>query len=241
MINLNSCTQAGEKFYYEGFKLIDKKQFKDAIGKFNLGIAEKDIYKYENLYGRSKCYYELGKYKKSKKDVRVILANEDRNNNGLNSKAYWMYGMLAEVEGNHEKELELYEKALEYLPDDNRLNLSYALILIEFDRNQEGVRLLDKVIKKGIQHSYAYNNRALGLIKLKRFEEAKRDLEKAIKLDKDNPFIYWNYFLLYLELGNIEEACINIDIAISKKMNAYGLPSDIKKLKKLKKENCLDR
>ncbi len=238
-ILVNSC---GNKTGKEYFSLGEAKQqegnYEASIPFFTKGIAVNDEFKFLNYYGRGSSYHKLEKYDQALEDYEEVLKTERSNPKIYNSFVYWDLAWIAEQKGERMKELQLYRKALKYDPTNKKLKMTYALNLIEVERYNDGVKILDELIEEEFQHPYLFSNRALGLIHLNRFDEATLDLEKAKEQDPDNPFVYRNYFFLYRGLGNLPLACENINKALSLDIIEYGVRKHIQDFKDLRLEYC---
>ena len=193
---LKKKEKKGKSYYQKGNTFLANENYEEAILNYNKGIALNDKFIQLNYFGRGRTYSRLEKFDLTSKDFQYFLKTEKTNSNELNCSVYWKLASLAEASGQKLVQIKLYEKALNYSPKDKRLKMTYALVLIENNKVQEGVSILDKLIEEDFKNSYLYNNRALGLIKLKEYDKAKVDLDKSLEKDKFNSFIYRNYSYL---------------------------------------------
>lgn len=237
-ICMNSFGQKGIENYNKGLSLMEQGNYQDAIIAFSEGIKANDIYKSVNYYGRAYSYFEIKNFEKAKMDIESSLLSEKVHKESINSNIYWLKGLVASSEGNKKLEIECYEKAIAFSPENQGLKTTLGLALIEDDQFQKGIELLDNVLKKNSQDAYALCNRALGFIKIRELEKAKSDLDNSKKLDNENPFLHKNYFLYYKEKGEKENACEAIEEALKKKMSDYGGDEDTKELIQMKNEYC---
>ena len=233
-----SCGQKGIENYNEGLSLMEKGNYQDAIEAFSEGIKANDISKSVNFYGRAYSYFEIKNFEKAKADIANSLLTEKINKENINSDIYWLKGMIASAEGDKKSEIECYEKAIAYTPENHWLKTTLGLAFIEDDQFQKGIEVLNNVLMENNKDAYAYSNRALGFIKTGELKKAKSDLDKSKELDDENPFLHKNYFLYYKEKGDTENACEAIEEALKKKMSDYGGNEDTKELKKMKNEFC---
>jgi len=237
-ICMTSCGQKGIENYNEGFSQMEKGNYQDAIKSFSEGIEKNDISKSINYYGRAYVYFEIKKIGHAKSDIESSLLTEEINKDSINSDIYWLKGLIASAEGNKKLEIECYEKAIGYTPENHWLKTTLGFALIEDNQPQKAIEILSEVLKKNSQDAYAYNNRALGFIKIGELEKAKLDLEKSLKLDNKNPFLYKNYFWYYKEKEEHENACKALEEALKMSVSDYGEENDTKELKELKNKFC---
>ena len=184
------------------------------------------------------CLWELNRTPKALSNIDQILEHEEDNSALVNCDTYWLLGGIYETENEPAKEIEAYKKALRYDPSRVEIKITLALALIESEKAEEGLDMLDGVLSDGYEHSFIYNNRALALLKLDSLSEAKQALDTALKLDEDNPFVYYNYYQYYKKIGDDELACENLSSALAKDVLAYGLASDLRLFERLQRKEC---
>jgi tetratricopeptide (TPR) repeat protein len=236
----SSCVKNGQNYYNEGVSFSELNKFDEAIERYTKGIICEDDYKSANLLGRANSNYELGNYELALKDLNRCLLAERSNSKIVNRDTYWELASIAGATREKEKEKLFLKKALKYDPGNIELRITYALILIEQDLINEGLKIMDEIINEGYKDAFVYNNRALGLIKLEKYNIAKLDLDNSKSLDDQNPFVYRNYFLYYMGIGDKIKACKNIEKALSLDIIKYGWKKDVVEFEKLHLENCLN-
>lgn len=236
---LFSCQKKDGEFYYaKGNYFFNMDEFEKAIEEYSKGILLNDEFVQSNYSGRGRAYREVEKFDLAIEDIQTVLKTERSNSKKLNRNAYWDLAWIAEAKGQKFREIELYKKALKYDPKNNKLKMTYALVLIDNNEAFKGVSILDELIADQYEGSYIFNNRALGLIKLERYEEAKIDLDKSFGIDKFNPFLHRNYFYFYKDTNQLELACQSIEKALSLDVMKYGLRKHIQEFENLKADYC---
>lgn len=238
LITTSLKSQEGIRLYNSATQLFNEGKYLMSIDTYSHGIILNDIAKSANYLGRARCYEEIGKYAKAKRDLKSCLKMEHFNSDKINSSAYWLLALIASVEKNNKNELTYFMRAIQYDPNNDELKASFGLTLIENRKYVEALEVLTLVIQNAKNIPYAYNNRALAYISLQKYSEAKADLEISMKLDPENPFLYKNLFSYYIALGNKSKACEALEIALQKDMADYGLVTDRKQLTKFKKKYC---
>lgn len=226
--------------YRKGVKLNKEGKYKEAIKIFTKVISNDEKLKGYGYSGRGYAYFKLHKYERALDDINSCLETEVINTNKLNASTYWTQARIFDALENDVEEYNAYIKALEYDPDDVPLKNTFALILIENDEVQRGINILTESIENGFNHSFAFNNRALGYIKNNQLEEALVDLQKAEKMDNENPFVYRNYYHYYRKKGDSVLACKYLQKALSLDILKYSLPKDKTAMEDLLKENCYE-
>ena len=210
----------------------------EAIKFLEIEINKDDAHQPAYLLAQGLCFWNIANYAEAKGNLELVFATEKTNSALVNSDAYWLLGNICEVEHRPEEEILAYKKALVYRPGHPEISVTLALALIETDKNEEGLAILDWMLEEGYEHSFIYNNRALGLLKIGRLAAAKENLDIAQKLDPDNPFVDFNYFLYYQEKGDDNRACKYLAAALEKDVLAYGLEDDLRSFRSLQAEHC---
>lgn len=228
----------GEYYRSRGLSYYKAKNYEKAIEDFTKGISINDRHVSSNYFDRGKAYSKLEKFDLAEQDFQKVLETEKTNCSNLNRDIYWRLAWVAGARGENSKELELYNKALEYDLDNPRLRQTYALNLIENGYFREGVDILSSLVSEIDCAPYIYNNRALGYIKLGEYERASADLRKSLEIDANNPFVYRNYALLYSETERPYLACENINKALSLDIMEYGVRKHVFEFKELKYKYC---
>ncbi len=235
---MTSCSQDGMWHYNKGINLLNQENYQKAVDIFSTGIALDDFAKSANHYGRAYAYFELNQLSEAKSDIEKSLKTEAINNEDINCNIYWLKGMIASEEGDIDLEIQSYQKAIEYNPNNSQLKTTLGYALVVSDRLNEAIDLLTKVINNNKKDAYAYNNRGLAYIKTAEYLKAKSDLDASKNLNNQNPFLYRNYFFLYQTKNDLEKACKALAIALQQDMSEYGRAKDTAELKRLKREFC---
>jgi tetratricopeptide (TPR) repeat protein len=149
-----------------------------------------------------------------------LYAMEDRNEDarhafeqalggaaGTNAKVYLHLASLAERESDEKRALTLYQKVLEYAPEDASAHLNIATI---FARNEdlEKARLhYEKVIESGeLRYMHlAYFNLGRIALEQQKWDDALHYLERAHNLRRDYVPVLFALGNLYIDVGREEE------------------------------------
>jgi tetratricopeptide (TPR) repeat protein len=165
----------------------------------------------------------------------------------LEADFYFYYGAACERNGEFERAVNLFKKALELNPDYadayNYLGYMYADKGINLD---ESLRLIEKAI------SYEPNNGAfidsLGWIyfKLGKYDRALAELQRAVELIQDDAVVFEHLGDVYQKLGKVDKAAIEWqrayqhdpkNEAVAKKLKDAGInPATIPPLEPSKKD-----
>jgi tetratricopeptide (TPR) repeat protein len=161
-------------------------------------------------YFHGLAYSELKDYPKSVMAFEeAYLMSQSNPNIRLESDFYFYYGAACERNGEFERSVNLFKKAIELNPDYadayNYLGYMYADKGINLD---ESLKLIEKAI------SYEPNNGAfidsLGWIyyKLGKYDKALVELQKAVDLIKDDAVVFEHLGDVYQKLGKRDDAAV---------------------------------
>ena len=161
-------------------------------------------------YFHGLAYSELKDYPKSVMAFEeAYLMSQTNPNIRLESDFYFYYGAACERNGEFERAVNLFKKAIELNPDYadayNYLGYMYADKGINLN---ESLKLIEKAI------SYEPNNGAfidsLGWIyyKLGKYDQALVELQKAVELIKDDSVVFEHLGDVYQKLGKRDQAAI---------------------------------
>jgi len=161
-------------------------------------------------YFHGLAYSELKDYPKSVMAFEeAYLMSQSNPNIRLESDFYFYYGAACERNGEFERAVNLFKKAIELNPDYadayNYLGYMYADKGINLD---ESLKLIEKAI------SYEPNNGAfidsLGWIyyRLGKYDKALVELQKAVDLIKDDAVVFEHLGDVYQKLGKRDDAAI---------------------------------
>ena len=114
----------------------------------------------------------------------------------------------------YDEGLALFEKAIEYRPDDENMILGRAELLVRIGRIDEAVAEYRQAIKRWPESATALN--ALGYTLADRtdqYEEAEKLIRKALKIDPKSPAIIDSLGWVLYKLGHHEEALLELQRA----------------------------
>ena len=152
-----------------------------------------------------------------KDDVEAAL---ERLNEFADSRPRYAIDMLiAEAQlmasvGRNAEALDTYSKAVEYRPEDERIALGRAELLLRMDRLDDAVRAYREAAKRWPDSAMTLN--ALGYTIADRTEEyrdAEKFIRKALKLDPKSPAIIDSFGWVLHKRGKHAEALVQLEIA----------------------------
>jgi tetratricopeptide (TPR) repeat protein len=117
----------------------------------------------------------------------------------------------------YDEGLALFEKAIEYRPDDEGMILGHAELLLRVGRIDEAVEKYRKALKRWPDSATALN--ALGYTLADRtdqYKEAEKLIRKALKIDPKSPAIIDSLGWVLFKLGRHEEALQELQRAYEK-------------------------
>jgi tetratricopeptide (TPR) repeat protein len=92
-----------------------------------------------------------------------------------------------------------------------------GVVMIETNRLDGGVQLIDKALALKPDHADAFNNRGVALMKLMRLDEALESYDKALRLKPDCGDAHNNRGIVLKELRRLDEALESYDKALALK------------------------
>ncbi len=116
--------------------------------------------------------------------------------------------------GRYEEALALYEKAVEYRPDDESMVLGRSDLLVRIGRVDDAIVEYRKALKRWPDSALTLN--ALGYTladRTDRYVEAEQLIQKALKIDPENPAIIDSLGWVLYKLGKLEAGLVQLNIA----------------------------
>ncbi len=127
----------------------------------------------------------------------------------LGAKAY----VLASVE-RYDDALQLYDKYVDYRPDDERIALSRAELLLRMDRLDDALTRYAEAARRWPKSALTLNAYGYTLAdRTDRFREAEKLIRKALRYDPDNPAIIDSMGWVLFKLGKHEDALVELERA----------------------------
>ncbi len=114
----------------------------------------------------------------------------------------------------HDEGLALYDKGVEFRPDDESMVLGRAELLVRMDRIDEAVAAYRQALKRWPDSALALN--ALGYTladRTDRYEEAETLIRKAIKIAPDNAAIIDSLGWILYKTGHLEQGLVELQRA----------------------------
>jgi tetratricopeptide (TPR) repeat protein len=115
-------------------------------------------------------------------------------------------GHVALYEGEREKALEHFQRALALNPADHRMRLNVGAVYLQLGRLDEAIAELDQALAVDPSDERTLNAMALALMQAKRLEEAEQRLRQAVAVAPDNAVTRTNLGSVLRKLGRVDEA-----------------------------------
>ncbi len=122
------------------------------------------------------------------------------------AEAYYLLGILTADHDNHNKAVELFQRALAYTPDDAAALAQMARSLIALNRREEALDTVLAAAKKETVNAYTLDTIGVVYSRAGRHETAISFYEKATEAVPDNPEYHYNYASALQFLGQMEQA-----------------------------------
>ena len=121
--------------------------------------------------------------------------------------------LLASV-GVNDDALSYYDKLVEFRPDDERVVLSRAELLVRMDRIDDALAAYDDAVKRWPKSALALNAYGYTLAdRTDRYREAEKLIRKALKYEPDSAAIIDSMGWVLFKLGRYEEALVELERA----------------------------
>jgi tetratricopeptide (TPR) repeat protein len=123
-------------------------------------------------------------------------------------------GQLFASVDRHEDALKYYDKARRYRPDDERIALSRAELLLRMDRLDDAVTAYADAVERWPDSAMALNAYGYTLAdRTDRFREAEKLIRRALKLDPESAAIIDSLGWVLFKLGRLDEALVELERA----------------------------
>ncbi len=173
-------------------------------------------------YGLGRCYYSQSEFKEAQEAFEKALALDPGD-----VKAEENLGLAYEM-GNRPQEAERAYKAAVAMADGAKTNsgggldqwpyLDYGSFLLEHDRPEEAVPVLERAVKAAPQCAECHGKLGRALARAGKANEGIEELQTAVKLAPKDPRLHYDLGRAYREAGKMEEA--RAELAVSAKL--YG-------------------
>lgn len=179
----------------KGLELIEKKEYKKALGLFQTLVNQKENPEY---------YYNIGYIKtaQNKHSEAIEAFSKATRLDRLFVKAYKAMAMVYRAMGAVEKVEECTRIAAEIYMDTDKLG--------------KAEDMLNELLASGTNSLNVFNT--LGVLYRKKgdIKEAMKQYKKALKIHPDEPYIYYNIGRLYLDAKNTNKAKTYFQAALDK-------------------------
>ena len=121
--------------------------------------------------------------------------------------------LLASVE-KYDEALKLYDKSIEFRPDDERVALSRAELLLRMDRVDDAIEAYGDAARRWPKSAIALNAYGYTLAdRTDRYREAEKLIRKALRYDPTSPAIIDSMGWVLFKLGRYDEALVELERA----------------------------
>ena len=122
-----------------------------------------------------------------------------------------------------EDALKFYNKAIRYRPDDERIALSRAELLLRMGRLDEALDAYAEAVKRWPKSAMTLNAYGYTLAdRTDRFREAEKLIRKALKFEPDSAAIIDSLGWVLFKLGRLDEALLELERAFAKMSGEEG-------------------
>lgn len=114
----------------------------------------------------------------------------------------------------YDRSLQLYDRVVEFRPDDEGTALSRAELLLRMGNVDAAIESYSVAVKRWPKSALSLNAYGYTLAdRTDRYTEAEKLIQKAIKLDPDNPAIIDSLGWVFYKLGRLDEALVELQRA----------------------------
>ena len=174
----------------------------------------------QNLIGSS--YQQIGDLENAKKSFKAAIKLDSNNIAAINNLAN-----VYKFEKEYEKSKNLYERALTKKKDYLNALLNYGVLEIEFNKHDNGIKLINKCLEIDNKNPYVFYNLGIGYSEIGNFKEAEINFDKVLKID---PFLteadqkislFTKYESSNKHYLKMKEKVMNKDLKNNKKVMLY--------------------
>jgi superkiller protein 3 len=193
----------GEAYYQAGWCCNELEKYEDAVDllrKYNPSTNELKKDKFNEL---GLAYYKLQKGNEAMEEFHKTLELFPNNGAALRGLANIYY----EIEEDHDKALEYYEKALKVNEEDSKpVYYKIAWLYNEKERYDDAIRILLKAIQYDSEDSGYREELGFAYYMKEEYEFAITQLNKAISLDENSKLGYYYKGLCFIATNKKGEA-----------------------------------
>ena len=207
MQNLKEVTVAQE-LNQKGIFLYKHQKHKEALEFFDKSIKEDEMY-LDAYYNKALCHIKKDEIVKARQCYENILLIDKSQ-----GEAYWHLGNMTHLlNKDYNKAIDLYNKAMYYEFDIEKIYMSKGIVLEEANKFEDALKCYNRVISKNKSNYEARIRKGQLYIKLNKINEALRTYDEAIMINPDESQAYHYKFILLKIQNKMEEAEFVIDKA----------------------------
>ncbi len=139
------------------------------------------------------------------------------------SNIVYLQGYLARAEGDYDRAIEAFEKALKGMPDNPDVLANLGFLAYQRGDDEKAEHLLKETIKIDPANLSAHYDLGRLLMRSRRIAEALPILEKGTEIGRDDPGVFYQLFLAYTRLNKKEKA--QAALAEFKRLEALTRPT----------------
>ena len=164
--------------FNRGWAYRNSRKYKEALRDFSRSISLNSKHA-DSYYSRAVVHYDLGNIQQSIDDLDLYQARHKKKATALFKRAL----MLRRLSKTG-LALSALQQASKITPKDNRSDTLQAILQSDTNDHKNALSLLNEVIARAPEYSYAYYARGLVLYRQNRLAGAQEAAEKALRLKK---------------------------------------------------------
>lgn len=222
--------------FKKGVKMVESGRYKEASDYFN-EVLKKDHNNPLAWAGKAVALQKLGKSEEAFYSIKNAL--DLRYKTGIkifslskliiNAMIYNTAGLVYAEDGNYQKALEYYDKALKSNKNFHAVWTNKGTALGEMGKLEESLKCFDKALRYYPRSPALLNNKGETLQKLGKYSDAMKYIDKGLKVDPKLPMLWLTKGEIFMDLKRYEEALEYINKALE-------LDPDFEDAKKAKEE-----
>lgn len=222
--------------FKKGVKMVESGKYKEASDYFN-EILKKDHNNPLAWAGKAAALQKLGKSEEAFYSIKNALDLKYKTGIKIfslskliiNAMIYNTAGLVYAEDGNYQKALEYYDKALESNKNFHAVWTNKGTALGEMGKLEESLKCFDKSLRYYPRSPALLNNKGETLQKLGKYSDAIKYIDKGLKIDSKLPVLWFTKGEIFMDLKRYEEALEYINKALE-------LDPDFEDAKKAKEE-----
>ncbi|MEM7162640.1 MAG: tetratricopeptide repeat protein [Bacteroidota bacterium] len=230
---LSSCLNFNDHFD-RGFDELEAGNYEKAMAIFEEGLKVDTRNPDKYHYGLGNCHYRMKNYEMAKIEFNKTVAL-----NEYHQHAYWSMANIYSNEGDFEKAILNYDKAI-HIENSPEIINGRGFVYLKMKNYEMALQDFNETIELDQKNAYAFNNRGLVHLRWGNIFEAEKDLLHSKYLDPDNPYVYKHLALLMLKKNAPDSACVLLNRSLEKGYVEFDNESDKYEVNELMSKHCTD-